>query len=79
LAQTAVFLKVKCGKLYDHLEAQMRETGLIEKDEALFAAVTNPKGKTAQYRILSELAMTIADWHKRMAQALIPAKPKVKA
>ena len=75
LAQTAAFLKGKSAAqktLYEHLEMQIRELGLLKGNETLIAKSTDPALAMPQYRLLVEMTMLIAFWHKRMAQALLP-------
>lgn len=74
LAQTAAFLKAKSEEqqaLYGHLETQMKSLGLLEAGETLIAKSTDPALPTPQYRMLLEMTMLVAFWHKRMAQALL--------
>jgi CRISPR/Cas system CMR-associated protein Cmr5 small subunit len=76
LAQTTAFLKGKSAEenkeLYRHLEIQVRALGLLGPDETLLAKSADAGLAMPQYRMLLELTMLIAFWHKRMAQALIP-------
>ena len=74
LAQTAAFLKAKSAdhkKIYEHLEMQLKELGLLHGGQTLIAKSTDPALTTPQYRMLLEMTMLVAFWHKRMAQALI--------
>lgn len=76
LAQTVAFLKGKGGSphgdVYDHLEAQFRGLQMLGDQESLMATVATPdKCGAAQYRLYSQIAMRVAQWHKRMAQALL--------
>ena len=79
LAQTAAFLKAKGGHphgaVYDHLERQFQRIGLLGEKEGLLETLVEPK-KTSmpQYRLYSQLAMRVAQWHKRLAQALVEKK-----
>jgi CRISPR/Cas system CMR-associated protein Cmr5 small subunit len=70
LAQTLAFLKAKggCphGDVYSHLEKHF---------EGLLATVTDPRTLTPQYRLYSQLALRMAFWHKRLAQALLEKRP----
>ena len=73
LAQTAAFLKAKSAdhkKIYEHLEMQLKDLGLLG-GQTLIAKSTDPTLTTPQYRMLLEMTMLVAFWHKRMAQALI--------
>ncbi len=75
LAQTAAFLKGKSETqktLYNHLEVQIRALGLLKPEETLIAKSTDPALAMPQYRLLVEITMLVAFWHKRMAQALLP-------
>ena len=77
LAQTATFLKAKKDEhdlVYGHLEGQLKELGLLDGKETLINKATDPKLETPQYRLLFEMTMTVAYWHKRMAQALLRKK-----
>ena len=74
LAQTTAFLKAKSEdhkKVYEHLDMQIRELGLLNATETLLSKSTDSGLTTAQYRILLEMTMMVAFWHKRMAQALL--------
>ncbi len=74
LAQTVAFLKAKGdehGRAYAHLETQLRESGFLGKGESLLEKAADPKLGAPEYRLLSEMAMLAAFWHKRMAQALL--------
>jgi len=77
LAQTAAFLNAKQDehkKAYEHLESQLRHLGFLGSQDTLFAKATDPGLTTAQYRLFSEVAMLVAFWNKRMAQALLRKK-----
>jgi CRISPR/Cas system CMR-associated protein Cmr5 small subunit len=74
LAQTAVYLQTKQQKVYEDLDQQVRDLGLLKR--GLSEQSTDPSLSLAEYRTLSEIAMIAAVWHKRMAQALIPKPPK---
>jgi CRISPR/Cas system CMR-associated protein Cmr5 small subunit len=74
LAQTAAFLKGKEDKIYEHLETQLKNLGFLTGDETLIAKTTDPALTMPQYRLLFEMAMLVAFWHKRMAQALLRKK-----
>lgn len=74
LAQTAAFLKAKEGRIYQHMETQLRNLGFLTGDETLIAKTTDPSLTMPQYRLLFEMAMLVAFWHKRMAQALLRKK-----
>jgi len=77
LAQTAAFLKGKQdehNKVYQHLETQLKNLGFLTGDETLIAKTTDPTLTMPQYRLLFEMAMLVAFWHKRMAQALLRKK-----
>ncbi len=77
LAQTAAFLKAKQdaqGKVYEHLESQLRDLGFLGGHENLITKATDPGLSMPHYRLLFEMAMTVAFWHKRMAQALLRKK-----
>jgi CRISPR type III-B/RAMP module-associated protein Cmr5 len=60
--------------VYRHLEGQLKELGLLSDKETLINKATDPELKMPQYRLLFELSMTVAYWHKRMAQALLRKK-----
>ena len=83
LAQTVAFLRAK-GKgegskaneysaLYGDLEKQFRNVGFLE-NEALSERAADAKLSQSDYRLLSEIAMKAALWHKRLAQALLRKK-----
>ena len=77
LAQSAAFLQAKSDehkKAYKHLEDQLRNLGFLKENETLINKATDPQLPMPQYRLLFEIAMTIAYWHKRMAQALLRKK-----
>ncbi len=77
LAQTAAFLKAKQEehkRVHDHIEAHLKQLGFVDSDETLIVKVTDPELNSVQYRLLFEMAMTVANWHKRMAQALLRKK-----
>lgn len=78
LARAAAFLKAKSkssaeyGKLYDHLEDQFRNLGLLR---GVFSEqVADPGLSLADYRLYSEVSMLVALWHKRLAQAKLRKK-----
>ena len=74
LAQTLSYLRAKkqgeYGELYGHLERQFRDLEFLGK-EALSEKAADPRLSTADYRLYSEVAMQVALWHKRLAQALL--------
>ncbi len=76
LAQTAAFLKAKqdLETIVGHLEKQLRNLGFLGGAETLLAKSTDSRLSTPQYRLLLEMAMLVAFWHKRMAQALLRKK-----
>jgi len=79
LAQATAFLKAKSEdhkKIYEHMETQFRELGLLGEKDTLIAKTTDPTVTMPQYRMLLEMAMLVAFWHKRMAQALIEKAAK---
>lgn len=74
LAQTVAFLKAKSTHhktVYAHLDTQVKELGLLGAGETLVSKSTDPKLTMPQYRMLVEITMLVAFWHKRMAQALL--------
>ena len=86
LLQAVSFLEAKrggdkaVGSVYGDLETQLKELGFLGST-GLTAKVADSKLTTPQYRFLSEMAMLVAFWHKRMAQALLrqaekPPEPK---
>ena len=79
LAQTLAFLKAKggCphGDVYSHLEKHFEGLRLLSAGQTLLAVVTDPRTLTPQYRLYSQLALRMAFWHKRLAQALLEKRP----
>ena len=84
LAQTVAFLKAKGGHphgaVYEHLERQFQRIGLLEEKASLLETLIEPK-KTpmAQYRLCSQMAIRVAQWHKRLAQAMVEKKKCTRA
>ncbi len=79
LAQTVAFLKAKGGvqgEIHDHIQAHFRDLNFLGKEApTLIELVTNARtSTTAQYRLHSQIALRVAFWHKRLAQALIEKK-----
>ena len=79
LAQAVAFLKAKKQPeyvaLYDDVQQQFE--GLqVAGSGNLAEAVTGPQLSLADYRLYSEIAMQIALWHKRLAQATLRQKEK---
>lgn len=56
-------------RLYDDLKLQFSELGLINNGQELSSIVTSLDLRN--YRFYSQLALRIAFWHKRLAQALL--------
>jgi len=76
LAQTSAFLlDFKAGSaqrnLYTHLEDHFRALNFIAADDSLLDVVASRDTATAQYRFYSRMALRVAQWHKRIAQALL--------
>ena len=84
LAQTLAFLRPndtqkpekrkEHGRLYDDLELQFTQLGLITPGQELSSVVTSLDLR--RYRLYSQLALRIAFWHKRLAQALLRSAGK---
>jgi len=90
LAQSVAFLRAKGAEnrkakeknsyahLYDHLQQQFRNLQFLSGAEALSERAASPQLAASEYRLYTEIAMRIALWHKRMAQAMLrqrKAKP----
>jgi CRISPR type III-B/RAMP module-associated protein Cmr5 len=77
LAQTASYLRSKrqdeYASLYSHLEEQLRSLGFLG-DKPLGERAADPDMRQSEYRLLTEIAMQAALWHKRLAQALLRKK-----
>jgi CRISPR type III-B/RAMP module-associated protein Cmr5 len=75
LAQTVAFLKAKGGSphgdLYGHLNAHFEKLNLLSAGQNLLELVVDPRTEISQYRFYSQVALRVAYWHKRLAQALI--------
>jgi CRISPR/Cas system CMR-associated protein Cmr5 small subunit len=74
LAQTLAFLRAKGGRthgdVYQHMQEQFVNLDLPAGD-GLLDMVVSPATGTPQYRFYSQVALRIAFWHKRLAQALL--------
>jgi CRISPR type III-B/RAMP module-associated protein Cmr5 len=75
LAQTVAFLRAKGGSphgdLYGHLNSHFEKLNLLSTGQTLLDLVIDPKTGTSQYRFYSQVALRVAYWHKRLAQALL--------
>jgi CRISPR type III-B/RAMP module-associated protein Cmr5 len=76
LAQTLAFLRAKggspCGDVYEHLCAHFEGLELTSADGGLLETVIDTqRTQTSQYRFYSQVALRVAYWHKRLAQALL--------
>jgi len=83
LTRAVTYLKAKGAErntLYEHLQAQLQSLGIYTKDRKLdlIELVTSPAGGVRMYQHYSSLAMRIAYWHKRMAQALLNKREPTK-
>jgi CRISPR/Cas system CMR-associated protein Cmr5 small subunit len=78
LAQTLAYLKAKGGyphgDLYSDLERHFEGLRFVPSGQSLLAVATDPQTLTRQYRLYSQLALRVAFWHKRLAQALLEKK-----
>jgi CRISPR-associated protein Cmr5 len=77
LTQAVAFLKVKQKEIYDDIEGQFRELQYLREGESLLQKVTQSSLPMQEYRLLCEVALLIAVWHKRMAQALLRTKKEM--
>ena len=75
LAQTVAFLRAKGGSphgdLYAHLNEHFAKLNLLADKQGLLDLVVDSRTETSQYRLYSQIALRVAYWHKRLAQALV--------
>jgi CRISPR type III-B/RAMP module-associated protein Cmr5 len=83
LAQTVAFLRAKKGdthgEMADNLEQHFRALNILPPDKAqgLLELLTGRQTISgAQYRFYSQIAARVAQWHKRLAQALLEKETK---
>ena len=81
LARTIAFLDAKGGEhaaMLEHMRIQLQGVGIYTdaKAESLNLAewVTAKQRTAAEYRHVSTIALRVAFWHKRLAQALLRKK-----
>jgi CRISPR type III-B/RAMP module-associated protein Cmr5 len=70
LARTLAFLKARGDaqkRIASHLEDQFRHSGIIGAESDLQKQLT--RCSLGEYRVYARLALLVAIWHKRIAQA----------